>query len=120
MPWNMENHPDSMKNLEGPIKKKAIDIANALLEEGYDEGRSIAIGISQAKKWVSDQHPPQHVVPHPKGWAIRSEKSKKASYVCDTKADTLNKAEEVARNQSTRLIIHNLDGTIAEQQDFSQ
>lgn len=52
----LNNYPDS-KNLVGPIKEKAIDLANALLEEGYEEGRAISIGISQAKKWVGDESP---------------------------------------------------------------
>jgi uncharacterized protein YdaT len=29
---------------------KAIEIANALLEEGYDEGRAIRITIAKAKE----------------------------------------------------------------------
>jgi uncharacterized protein YdaT len=37
MPWSLNDYPDSMKNLVGPIRKKAIDIANALLDEGYED-----------------------------------------------------------------------------------
>lgn len=51
MPWDKENYPDSMKNLERPVKEKAIEIANALVEEGYEDDRAIPIAISQAKKW---------------------------------------------------------------------
>ncbi|NDJ84710.1 MAG: hypothetical protein GYB66_02385 [Chloroflexi bacterium] len=55
MPWTTEDYPASMKNLEEVIRNKAIEIANALLEEGYEEGRAISIAISQAKKWREDQ-----------------------------------------------------------------
>lgn len=119
MPWNMQDYPNSMKNLEGPIKEKAIEIANALVEEGYEEGRAIAIGIAQAEKWVGEHNPPQHLVPHPKGWAVRGEKSKKASYVFETKAEALKKAQSVASNKQARLIIHRKDGTIERQQNFA-
>lgn len=34
MPWSEERYPASMKHLPAWIRRKAIDIANALLEEG--------------------------------------------------------------------------------------
>ncbi|WLV25096.1 DUF2188 domain-containing protein [Aciduricibacillus chroicocephali] len=55
MPWDMNDYPASMKNLEKPVKKKAINIANAMLDEGYEEGRVIPIAIEQAKEW-SENH----------------------------------------------------------------
>lgn len=55
MPWDANDYPDSMKNLDKKVRNKAIEIANALLEDGYEEGRAISIGISQAKKWA-DKH----------------------------------------------------------------
>ncbi|MFD1907269.1 hypothetical protein ACFSQ7_29800 [Paenibacillus rhizoplanae] len=51
MPWNKENYPDSLKNFTAPVRNKAVEIANALLEDGYDEGRAIAIATAQAKEW---------------------------------------------------------------------
>jgi len=39
-----------MENLNDVTKKKAIDIANSMVGEGYDEGRAIPIAIDQAKK----------------------------------------------------------------------
>jgi uncharacterized protein YdaT len=51
MPWDKHNYPDSMKNLDDDVRNKAIDIANALIEEkDMQEGRAIAIAIKQAKK----------------------------------------------------------------------
>jgi uncharacterized protein YdaT len=119
MPWSLKDYPDSMKNLVGPIKEKAIDIANALLEEGYEEGRAISIAIAQAKKWVGNESPTQHVVPHPKGWAIKAEKADKASNIFDTKEEALKKGQQIASNQKTHLVIHRQDGTIEKQQNFA-
>jgi uncharacterized protein YdaT len=41
-----------MDHLPEVIRWKAIEIANALLDEGYDDGRAIRIGISKAKEWA--------------------------------------------------------------------
>ncbi|MEG3437328.1 hypothetical protein V0288_09375 [Pannus brasiliensis CCIBt3594] len=39
-------------------REKAIEIANALLEEGYEEGRAIAIATAQAEKWAENRDKP--------------------------------------------------------------
>ena len=41
-----------MKNLPPRVRHKAIEIANALLAEGYDEGKAIRIAIAKAKEWA--------------------------------------------------------------------
>lgn len=51
MPWTNEDYPDSLKNFTAPVRNKAIEIANALLEDGYGEGRAISIATAQAKEW---------------------------------------------------------------------
>lgn len=52
MPWNEAYYPKSMRNLPPEVRLKAIEIANALLEQGYDEGKAIRIAIAKAKKWA--------------------------------------------------------------------
>ena len=51
MPWNSSYYPRSMSHLPEVVRSKAIEIANALLEEGYEEGRAIRIAIAKAKEW---------------------------------------------------------------------
>lgn len=51
MPWNEQNYPPSMKNLKKVVRKKAIEIANALKEKNYDDKRAISIATEQAEKW---------------------------------------------------------------------
>ena len=41
-----------MKHLSEPVRRKAIEIANALLESGHPEGQAIRIAIAQAKAWA--------------------------------------------------------------------
>jgi uncharacterized protein YdaT len=46
-----------MRHLPPLVREKAIDIANALLAEGMDEGMAIRIAIAKAKEWAK-AHPP--------------------------------------------------------------
>ncbi len=51
MPWNESYYPASMNRLPPPVRAKAIEIANALLAEGYAEGQAIRMAIAAAKRW---------------------------------------------------------------------
>jgi uncharacterized protein YdaT len=55
MPWTKQNYPDSMKNHMAPVRYKAIEIANSLLKDGYEEGRAIAIGTAKAEEWAKNR-----------------------------------------------------------------
>ena len=57
MPWNPDYYPTSMKNLPTVVREKAIDIANALLAEGMDEGMAIRVAIARAKQWALHHSP---------------------------------------------------------------
>lgn len=54
----------------------------------------------------------QHVVPHPNGWAVKPAGGDKASSVHDTQQSAIYRAREIARNQSSELIVHGQDGRI--------
>jgi uncharacterized protein YdaT len=41
-----------MSHLPPSVRRKAIEIANALLAEGYDEGFAIRVAIARAKEWA--------------------------------------------------------------------
>lgn len=58
MPWSKNDYPPSMKNLDERVRNKAVEIANALLDEGYEEGRAIAIATAKAEEW--DENHPAH------------------------------------------------------------
>lgn len=51
MPWTMQDYPQSWKNFEELERKKAIDIGNAMLKDGYKESDVIPIATNQAEKW---------------------------------------------------------------------
>ncbi len=46
-----------MANLPPRVRDKAIEIANALLTEGMDEGKAIRIAIAKAKQWAARRSP---------------------------------------------------------------
>jgi uncharacterized protein YdaT len=53
MPWTEARYPPSMRHLAPEARAKAIEIANRLLAEGYDDGRAIRIAIASAKAWAT-------------------------------------------------------------------
>ncbi|WP_353718820.1 DUF2188 domain-containing protein [Dyadobacter sp. 676] len=50
MPWYNGDYPPSYKNQPVKIREKAVEIANALLEEGTEEGIAIATGLKRARE----------------------------------------------------------------------
>lgn len=142
MPWNMKDYPVSMKNLDHSVRKKAIDIGNALLTDGYPEDRAIPIAISQAKKWVEDADEsekrqfkeaenPQKGDFHEKDrnaeellsadvlvqfsenqWQVISEGAERASDRFDTKDEAVKRAKKIAENKGTAVKIYKKDGTL--------
>lgn len=53
MPWSADRYPPAMKRLPVVVRLKAIEIANALLDEGCDEGQSIRTAIAAARRWAA-------------------------------------------------------------------
>lgn len=53
MPWNDAYYPPAMAHLAPLVRAKAIEIANALLAEGHDEGFCIRVAIARAKEWAA-------------------------------------------------------------------
>jgi uncharacterized protein YdaT len=136
MPWTQKDYPDSMKNLDPKVRNKAIEIANAILEDGkmQDEGLIIATSISKAKDWAShegikfantdtdikDHGTDQYVIPHENGWGVKTEKSKKPYKVYPTKQEAIEQGEEMAKKHSANLIIQGEDGKIEKKESFNK
>lgn len=55
-----------------------------------------------------------HVTPKPSGgWNVKQENADRASSSHDTKADAIDRAKELAKNQALgQIVIHKQDGTI--------
>ncbi len=52
MPWTEEHFPPAMRHIDLWTRAKAIEIANALLREGHDEGFAIRVAIARAHEWA--------------------------------------------------------------------
>jgi uncharacterized protein YdaT len=52
MPYTRTEYPDSLKYFMAPVRNKAIDIANALLADGNDDAKAIAIATARAEEWA--------------------------------------------------------------------
>lgn len=116
-----------MKNLEPRVRNKAIEIANALLDDHYEEGRAISISISQAKKW-NEEHPLHnggsdssnlHVVPDGDYWIVKQEGRKQPEAKTETKQEAVDKAKELASSRNVTAIIHRQDGTVEDSHNYS-
>ncbi|WP_170214149.1 hypothetical protein [Flavobacterium pectinovorum] len=55
MPWYNGDFPPSYKNLPEELRKKAVEIANALLKNGIEEGSAIAIGLKRARDFLKSR-----------------------------------------------------------------
>ena len=55
MPWYNGDYPPSYKNQPKELREKAVEIANAMLEEGAEEGVAIATGLKRAREFFNDQ-----------------------------------------------------------------
>lgn len=136
MPWTMDDFPQSWKNMDKLERKKAIDIGNAMLKDGYKEDNAIPIATKQAETWYKDaskkdlealknkkitKHDsddssnPQlnnkdvHVYFEDDVWKIKSDSAKQASDSFEKKADAMKRARNIADNRKTEIIEHKKD-----------
>lgn len=115
MPWNKNNYPPSFKNLEPEVKEKAIEIANALRRDGYEESRAISIAVTKARESVhgrQQQRPTYEVRYRDDDWIFLKEKGEKSIYVEDTKQDLLEKAKPYVNKQNGILKIYYENNTL--------
>lgn len=52
------------------------------------------------------------VAPHPEGWSVKLDGAQRASAVCDTKAQAVERAKELAQTRELQLVIHGQNGRI--------
>ncbi|MGE5108816.1 MAG: DUF2188 domain-containing protein [Sphingobacteriales bacterium] len=137
MPWTKSNYPDSMKNLPANVRNKAIEIANALLEERHmDEGIAIATAISRAKDWAANRGEPaesarsgrstdvkhhggdRYVSPSDEGWEVKKEGSDRRE-TFDTKQEAVEAGRKKARQDNASLTIKKEDGRIDQRVSYN-
>ena len=133
MPWTMDDYPQSWKNFEKLKRKKAIDIGNAMIKDGYKEEDTIPIATEQAESWYKDASKKEldelkdkkitkheedessnpelndrdvHVYYEDDKWKIKTDGAKQASDSFDKKEDALKRARNITSNRGTQIIEH--------------
>lgn len=114
MPWNKNDYPDSFNNLNADVRNKAIEIANALLKDGMEEGRAIAIATEKAREYVTGDKNQEvyQVNAHTDGWQLTKESSKKAIFVSETKDALLEKAKPYVNEKNGVLKVYHEEGSL--------
>lgn len=139
MPWDMNDYPDSMKNMDKVVRKKAIDIANALLDNDYSEDRAIPIAQQQAKEWAENaseeekkefenESNPKKSDKHEKTsnpdlldndvevffeedeWKVQTIEADRPDSTFEKKSDAVERAKEIAENKESNVIRYTKDG----------
>ncbi|WP_414056143.1 DUF2188 domain-containing protein [Macrococcus equi] len=136
MMWTMDDYPNSWKNFDELERKKAIDIGNAMLQQGYQESDLIPIATKQAQDWYKDATDEEletlkhkkitlhkkddsvnpglmdndiEVYFEDKEWKVKTKGAKRATATFKTKKDALARAKEIATNKNAQVIAHNKD-----------
>lgn len=142
MTWTEKDYPNSMKNLNPVVRKKAIDILNAMIEEGYKEDNAIPISISQAKKWAEDATmedkktlKKKDVTKHKDNpentssrlqdrdvlvkydheslkWIVITDGAKRADSRHETKKEAIKRAKEIANNKDVKVKSYTKKGSM--------
>ncbi|WP_081811340.1 DUF2188 domain-containing protein [Hyphomonas beringensis] len=60
----------------------------------------------------------QHVVPHPKGWAVKSAGASKAASVHATQSSAISAARKTAIEHKSEMLIHGQNGQIRERNTY--
>lgn len=138
MPWTINDYPPSWKNMDETVRRKAIDIANAMLAEGYDEDNAIPIATAKAKEWaeyatpkekdelkhkdISKKRPSsdQKIYTEAnvevkyredeKKWEVFSEGANKPHKLYDTKKEALEQAQKTASYRDSGVISYTKEG----------
>ncbi|TFB24456.1 DUF2188 domain-containing protein [Filobacillus milosensis] len=148
MPFDRTDYPSSLKNLNEATRLKAIEIMNAMLDEGYDEDEAIPIATEQAKEWYANangqerqemrdksakelkKHDDHNSRPElmDKGvkvfkqkdeWAVKTKTAKRPSDLYNKKDDAIERGKEIAKNKETYLEVYDQDGNVQDKFDYS-
>lgn len=62
----------------------------------------------------------QHVVPLGSGWAVKGEKSTRATVITTKQSDAIDYARNIAKHQGSELVIHGRNGQIREKNTYGK
>ena len=62
----------------------------------------------------------QHVVPYQGDWAVRGEGNQRVTSICETQAEAIEAAKEIAINNQSEVVIHGRDGRIRDKDSYGK
>jgi uncharacterized protein YdaT len=128
-----------MKNLPKAVREKAIEIANALLEEKkMNEGIAIATAISRAKDWAANRGKrtesksgsrttdvkkhgeDRYVIPYKENsWAVKKEGAARIEKSFDNKQEAVKAARKKARDANASITIQTRTGKVQQRLSYN-
>ena len=69
---------------------------------------------------ISRKSKSQHVIKRDNGWAVRGEGNDEDTTVTTTQKEAIERATEIARNNSSEVIIHGRDGRIRDRRSYNK
>jgi hypothetical protein len=126
MSYSTIKYPASFGVLKPEIRRKAIEIANTLIDEGFDPQKAEVIAIANSRELARNFNSTHahvadctiHVIPHVNGWAIISPDASKFFAVYESKKDAMIRARSYAKCVKFKLFVHSQEGYIEDCENF--
>lgn len=128
MPFRMGEFQSELKDLKTEVRNKAMEIAQKLVDEGYERRQAVDEAISRARKWAEnigraaasgDTGNRQHVMAFGTKWGVKREGAEEPRYLFDDRGKAVDKGIELARVTKTDLVIHDEDGDVLETRTYN-
>ena len=118
--FSEEEYPWELEELEPEARKRALEQANQLIEQGYQEIRALRMAATMAREWVDNGKsadttmagPSQHVMLERDTWVICPEDRSDASHSFSSLEDALHRAHEIAAEQHSAVYVYDPDGAL--------
>jgi hypothetical protein len=124
--YDNDNFPPAMKNLSEEMRGRAIAETNALLDEGYDSGRAISMGIAKAQEadeqgrrgsTESSHGPAFHLMYSDPVWVIWPEDRDHPTHRFNLYEDALKRAHELAKERLSAVYVFDPDGKLIQRSE---
>jgi uncharacterized protein YdaT len=118
--FSEEAYPWELEELEPDARRKALERATELIEQGYHEIRALRMATTLAREWVDNGKssdapmtgPSQHVMFERDSWVICPEDRSEATHSFSNLEDAIRRAHEIATEHHSAVYVYDPDGAI--------
>lgn len=131
MPFRIDEFQTELKDLKTEVRTKAMEIAQKLVDQGYERRQAVDEAISRARKWAEnvgraaatsprdEDGARQHVMAFGTKWGVKREGADEPRYLFEERGKAVEKGVEIARFAKSDLVIHDEDGGVRETRTYS-